>query len=542
MKPISKIESLTEIRSRRIIRVGFALVMFVIFFIVAFGIFRLDKVRRSLSTVLAHEQVAIEMLFRMQQSARDRSVLLYRVASTVDPFERDELLLKHGQMGGEFNLAREALTALTLDVTELALLKSLKEYVDKTHELQAVVRDELALGHLKRAQEILNKQATPSQGKMLDSISQFLQYEIDQSHGMGRYLKDHQWQAQLLMMLAGLIAFVCVLLVYYFISRSMNILISGLASTTHNLQESNHNLAAFKSAIDHHSIVSVTDVHGNITYVNDKFCEISQYTAEELIGQNHRLLNSGMHPHSFFVEMWATISAGQVWQGEVCNLRKNGSRYWVSSTIVPFLDEAGRPYKYISTRTDITATKEAERVLIRDKLELEKLIQERTEELQCLANTDVLTGLYNRRYFNNAMYAELARAKRYGTPFALIIFDIDFFKRVNDVYGHQAGDEVLVKIALLATNHIRDVDVLARWGGEEFAILTMNGDVRSAYNLAENLRVLITSFSFTDVGQVTCSFGVTEFREGDDLDALLKRADKNMYLAKEAGRNNVVFE
>jgi diguanylate cyclase (GGDEF)-like protein len=101
---------------------------------------------------------------------------------------------------------------------------------------------------------------------------------------------------------------------------------------------------------------------------------------------------------------------------------------------------------------------------------------------------------------------------------------------------------VLVKIALLATNHIRDVDVLARWGGEEFAILTMNGDVRSAYHLAENLRVLIASFLFTDVGQVACSFGVTEFREGDDLDAMLKRADKNMYVAKEAGRNNVVFE
>lgn len=542
MKPIPKIESLTEIRSRRIIRVGFALVMFVIFFIVAFGIFRLDKVRSSLSAVLAHEQVAIEMLFRMQQSARDRSVLLYGVASTNDPFARDELLMQHGKMGGQFNQAREALTALELDATELALLKFLNVNVDNTREIQSVVMDELALGHLHRAQEMLNKQAIPSQGKILDSINKFLQYEIDKSHGMERSLKDHQWRAQLLMMTAGVVAFVCVMLVYFFISRRMNMLISGLASTTHYLQESNHNLEAFKSAIDHHSIVSVTDVRGDITYVNDKFCEISQYKSEELLGKNHRILNSGMHPFSFFVEMWATISSGQVWQGEVCNLKKNGSLYWVSSTIVPFLDEAGRPYKYISTRTDITAIKEAERVLIRDKVELEKLIQERTEELQRLASTDVLTGLYNRRYFNSVMNAELARARRYGTPFALIIFDIDFFKRINDVYGHQVGDQVLVKIALLATNNIRDVDILARWGGEEFAILTMNGELRSAYNLAESLRKLIESFPFSDVGQVTCSFGVTEFREGDDHDEMLKRADKNMYLAKEAGRNHVVFE
>lgn len=542
MKPTSKIESLTEIRSRRIIRVGFALVMFVIFFIVAFGIFRLDVVRSSLSTVLAHEQVAIEMLFRMQQSARDRSVLLYGVAATVDPFERDEMLLQHGKMGGKFNQAREELTALTLDVTEQALLNSLNAHVDNSRELQGLVMDQLAQGNLKRAQEILNKQAIPSQGKILDSINQFLQYEIDQSHGMERHLKNQQWHALLLMMMAGLIAFVCVLLVYFFINRRMNMLISGLASTTHNLQESNHDLSAFKSAIDHHSIVSVTDVGGNITYVNDKFCEISQYKAEELIGQNHRILNSGVHPHSFFEEMWATISAGQVWQGDVCNLRKNGSRYWVSSTIVPFLDEVGHPYKYISARTDITAIKEAEDILVRDKIELEALIQERTEELQRLANTDVLTGLYNRRYFNDVMSTELARARRYGTPFALILFDVDYFKRINDVYGHQAGDEVLVKIALLATNNIRDVDVLARWGGEEFAILTMNGGIHSAYKLAEHLRGVIASFVFTEVGQLTCSFGVTEFREGDDLDDMLKRADKNMYQAKEAGRDNVVFE
>jgi PAS domain S-box-containing protein len=111
-------------------------------------------------------------------------------------------------------------------------------------------------------------------------------------------------------------------------------------------------------AIDSHLIISETDAGGKITYANDKFCEISGYTREQLIGENHRILKSGVHSASFYKSIWKVISAGKIWNGEICNQKQNGDKYWVKSTIVPFVDSAGKPYKYVSYRTDITDIKE----------------------------------------------------------------------------------------------------------------------------------------------------------------------------------------
>lgn len=106
--------------------------------------------------------------------------------------------------------------------------------------------------------------------------------------------------------------------------------------------------------LDQHSIISITDIAGRITFVNNKFCQISGYNAKELLGQNHRILKSDYHNDEFYKDMWNTISSGNTWQGVVCNKRKDGSLYWVESTILPMLDEQGKPYQYISARTDIT--------------------------------------------------------------------------------------------------------------------------------------------------------------------------------------------
>ncbi len=178
-----------------------------------------------------------------------------------------------------------------------------------------------------------------------------------------------------------------------------------------------------------------------------------------------------------------------------------------------------------------------------DRLEADKrALQAQLEEQAYRSSTDPLTGIANRKQFEDSLFREVARSRRYGHPLCLAILDIDHFKRVNDRYGHDTGDEVLKRLSRCVSEHIRTIDLLARWGGEEFTIIFPDSDLRASTRACEKIRALISCAPMPEDLELSCSFGVAEYHVRDDVQSLFQRADRCLYQAKRAGRNRVRSE
>lgn len=173
------------------------------------------------------------------------------------------------------------------------------------------------------------------------------------------------------------------------------------------LKKSIQELMDIKFALDESSIVAITDSRGTITYVNEQFIQISKFTKDELIGQDHRILNSGYHSEEFFKEMWRTIGTGEVWKGEIRNRAKDGSYYWVDTTIVPFLDDKGKPYQYLAIRHEITERKRVEQELQKMMTSIIDVQEEERKRLSRNLHDGIGQNLYSHLITINRLLSEL---------------------------------------------------------------------------------------------------------------------------------------
>jgi len=174
--------------------------------------------------------------------------------------------------------------------------------------------------------------------------------------------------------------------------------------------------------------------------------------------------------------------------------------------------------------------------------EINMMLQNKNIEYENIASTDSLTGLYNRDKFSQLYSSSYISMLQRHNSMSLVILDIDYFKSVNDIYGHNAGDKTLVQVSHTLLKTLRDVDIVCRWGGEEFIVLLPTADLEHAILIAQKLRKAIEELSIDRVGNVTASFGVSQVREGEEMQEVIDRADKALYLAKDSGRNCVKSE
>jgi len=174
--------------------------------------------------------------------------------------------------------------------------------------------------------------------------------------------------------------------------------------------------------------------------------------------------------------------------------------------------------------------------------EQKQALKQHNDNLKQLSTTDQLTKLYNRKYFDETIEREMQRASRYETSLSIIIIDIDFFKKVNDTYGHMAGDHILSTFASLIKENIRSTDMAFRYGGEEFVLLLPNTTVQDAKLLARKLRTVVNGYNFENPKSITCSFGISQYKPTETKESFFKKADDALYFVKNNGRNNIAIK
>jgi diguanylate cyclase (GGDEF)-like protein/PAS domain S-box-containing protein len=270
--------------------------------------------------------------------------------------------------------------------------------------------------------------------------------------------------------------------------------------------------------------IMITAADGAIIDVNDAFCDITGYSRDEVLGQNPRLLSSGLHDQAFFTGLWGDLIEKDHWNGEIWNRRKNGEVYAEMQTISSVRGDLGNARQYVALFTDITPFKEHE------------------QKLERSAHYDALTGLPNRVLLTDRLHQAMAQTQRRGQRLAVAFIDLDGFKAINDKHGHEAGDHLLIAVATLMKQTLREGDTLARLGGDEFvAVLRDIGDIEADMPmLARLLAAAAEPVQYGDISlHVSASLGVTFYPQAENIDAdqLLRQADLAMYQAKLTGKN-----
>jgi diguanylate cyclase (GGDEF)-like protein/PAS domain S-box-containing protein len=284
-------------------------------------------------------------------------------------------------------------------------------------------------------------------------------------------------------------------------------------------------LRKFSKVVEQSPIsVVITDLEGDIEYINHAFERVSGYTRDEIIGENPRILKTGEHDQEYYEELWSTITAGEMWQGEFYNQKKNGDCYWEKAKITSLLDSSGQPESFIAFKEDITEEKELRK------------------ELEFFAEMDKLTKVYNRRAGYDILEDIITKADQELTYFAISFIDINNLKEVNDAYGHKTGDELITNVVEIIKQTIRESDYIFRFGGDEFLLVFNYSQKEEVEKIMERIQDKLKEIKQTQNYKyhMSISYGIECYGPNKKiaLDELISRADDKMFQYKQEYKEN----
>ena len=295
------------------------------------------------------------------------------------------------------------------------------------------------------------------------------------------------------------------------------------------LQSTSVELRKLSTAVEQSpASIVITDRLGTIEYVNPAFCRLTGYALDEVLGQNPKLLKGEEVADENFKEMWETLLDGREWRGEFHNKRKDGTLFWEQASISPIRNQKGEITHFVGVKENITERKQL------------------LAHLDQMAHYDELTSLPNRALFFDRLACLRALSRREGRSFALLFLDLDGFKKVNDSYGHEAGDEVLRATARRLSACVRDSDTVARMGGDEFTVILGNlSEPEHAGQIAEKIIGELSAPIGLECGascRIGVSIGISFYADDSmDVEALVSAADSAMYQVKREGKNGYRF-
>lgn len=466
------------------------------------GIYQLKDMADTLDRTVREDEIARHAVTTMMGVARKRVLVMTEALRMQDPFERDEKLLEFDRLATIFNVALQRQRGLSQSPAEKQVLAQQRQLILPMIEHFETVSNLARGDKLTAAARVFHSEAVPAQSRMLDTLMRWTELHYARHSRMVKETQAQQQQVIRMMFGVAAISIVVGMLVAWVVYRWNRRLIAGFVDNETRLRAALAQSAFRQQALDTHSIVSVTDAQGVIIHANNTFCEVSGYTREALIGENHRVLKSGFHPPEFYQAIWGTISQGNIWTGEIRNRAKNGHEYWVQSTIVPMLDDAGLPVRYLAVCTEITRLKDMETSIREANRILQSNVLERSLELE-QAKRQLEAELADRVATQNALQKSYDELK-------------DLHRQLQEAQQYLTQSEKMAAIGQLAAGMAHEIN-------NPIGFIASNLATLGRY--LETLGVLIERYIAHEAGlDEPARNALMAFRQQSDVDFVLTDA------------------